>query len=355
MTDILQPQIGGGGDRLRQEFAIHRTDRMRIDAVFWVVPSSEPDRKHVSLRIEQYKKKPTDPNFPNEPDQKINLGEDDIGKLAAAVKAQTLLQNVTPGDDVVVLRGGDSETLRKLTERDITSIKQLVASLDDENIKKLAKIVNPQIVEKLESAVRYVKMEESLQTLGRLVNADTSEPVLQKWFDEHTWIFGKRYIARIPKRTIGLESRADLIYLSVDGFADLVELKKSTLTTPLLLRDASHNNYYPSADFSKALAQAMRYIQVMEDHRLQLVQLAKIPVLRPTVTIIMGRSHNWNEAMRDSLRILNSSLVNIKILTYDHLLEMGQSILNLYSPEGMETGDTSPDNESPPEPEDIPF
>src|SRR5947207_2978854 len=129
MTAILQPRMGGGGNLLRQEFEIHKTDRMRIAAVFWITPSSDPNRKHFNLRIEQYKKNPTDPRFPDEPAQKINFDEMDIGKLVAALKAQTLLQNASPDDDVVILSGGDSETLRKLTERDISSIKQLVASL----------------------------------------------------------------------------------------------------------------------------------------------------------------------------------------------------------------------------------
>jgi hypothetical protein len=77
----------------------------------------------------------------------------------------------------------------------------------------------------------------------------------------------------------------------------------------------------------------MRYLQVIEDHRLQLVQLIKIPVLRPTITIIIGRSNDWTDQMKEQLRILNSTLLNIKVLTYDHLLAMGDNILELYSPE----------------------
>ena len=59
----------------------------------------------------------------------------------------------------------------------------------------------------------------------------------------------------------------------------------------------------------------MHYLQVIEDHRLQLVELVKIPVLRPTITIIIGRSNDWEEPMRKQLRILNSTLLNIKVLT----------------------------------------
>jgi hypothetical protein len=175
-------------------------------------------------------------------------------------------------------------------------------------------------------------MEKSLNWLCAKIEEDVDEAVFQKWFEENTWIFGKNYVHRVPKRTVGLESRADLIYISVDGFADLVELKKSILPRSILLPDASHKTFYPSAELSRALAQAMHYLQVIEDHRLQLVELVKIPVLRPTITIVIGRSNDWDEPMRKQLRILNSTLLNVKVLMYDHLLAMGNNILQLYAP-----------------------
>ena len=322
--------MGGGSGKLREEFDIHVTDRMKIVAV-WIAPSSDPDRKHVNLRIEQYKKNPTDRFFPEEPVQKINLHDEDISNLIASARAQAILQDADISDRVVVLKGEDAGEVLKLTKRDITLITQLVGSLTDENIQALAQRVNPEIVEKIDSAVKYIRMEESLNSLRTKIDEDVDESVFQEWFDENTWIFGKNYVDRVPKRSIGLQSRADLIYISVDGFADLVELKKSVLSRPILLSDSSHNTFYPSQELSRALAQAMRYLQVIEDHRLQLVQLVKIPVLRPTITIIIGRSNDWDNPMKEQLRILNSTLLNIKILTYDHLLAMGENILQLYA------------------------
>ena len=72
--DVLKPTIGGGGGKLREEFVLHATNRMKIVAVYWVTPSSEPTRKHVNLRIEQYKKNPTDPRFPDDPAALRELG-----------------------------------------------------------------------------------------------------------------------------------------------------------------------------------------------------------------------------------------------------------------------------------------
>jgi Shedu protein SduA, C-terminal len=331
--DVLKPKIGGGGGKLREEFEIHVTDWMKIVAVYWVTDSSDPDRKHVNLRIEQYKKKkPSDPGFPQEPTQKINLQDDDIANLISSARAQSILKDSDVSDRVIVMKGHAAGEVLKLTNRDIASITQLVGLLSDENIQALAKHVNPEVVEKIDSAVKYIRMGKSLNWLRAKIEEDVDEAVFQKWFDENTWIFGKNYVDRVEKRTIGLQSRADLIYISVDGFADLVELKKSVLNRPMLLPDASHKTFYPSQELSRALAQAMHYLQVIEDHRLQLVELVKIPVLRPTITIVIGRSHDWDDGMKEQLRILNSTLLNIKVLTYDHLLAMGDNIVQLYEP-----------------------
>lgn len=331
--DVLKPTLGGGGGKLREEFELHATDRMKIVAVYWITPSSEPDRKHVNLRIEQYKKNPTDLEFPSEPVQKINLQDDDIGNLITSAKAQSILKDSGVSDRVIVMKGETAGEVLSLTKRDVGSIRHLVDSLTDENIQILARRVNPEIVAKIDSAIKYIAMEKSLNWLSAKIEEDVDEAAFQKWFEENTWIFGKNYVHRVPKRTVGLESRADLIYISVDGFADLVELKKSVLAKPILLPDASHKTFYPSAELSRALAQAMHYLQVIEDHRLQFVELVKIPVLRPTITAVIGRSNDWDEPMRKQLRILNSTLLNIKVLTYDHLLAMGNNILQLYAPE----------------------
>jgi hypothetical protein len=331
--DVLKPILGGGGGKLREEFVIHATDRMKILAVYWITASSERDRKHVNLRIEQYKKNPTDLAFPDEPVQKINLQDDDIGNLISSANAQSVLKDSDVSDRVVVLKGKAAGEILRLSKRDVATIRQLVDSLTDPDIQVLAERVNPEVVAKIDSAIKYIAMEKSLSWLSAKIEEDVDEAVFQKWFEDNTWVFGKNYVDRVAKRTIGLESRADLIYISVDGFADLVELKRSVLTRPILLPDPSHKTFYPSGELSRALAQAMHYLQVIEDNRLQLEKLVRIPVLRPTITIIVGRSHDWDDPMKEQLRILNSTLLNIKILTYDHLLAMGNNILQLYAPE----------------------
>ena len=183
--EILKPKLGGGGGLLREEFELHLTDRMRIAAVYWIAPSSDADRKHINLRIEQYKKKPTDLAFPSEPFQKINLQDDDVAKLIASARAQSILQDADVTDRVVVLRGDEAGRVANLTTRDVGSITRLVDSLSDANIEVLARTVNAEVVSKIDAAVRHLAMEKSLAQLNATVAGDADESVFQRWFEQN--------------------------------------------------------------------------------------------------------------------------------------------------------------------------
>src|SRR5437660_1207947 len=179
--DLLKPKIGGGSGMLREEFVLHLSDRMKIVARYWVAPSSDPSRKHINLRIEQYKKKPNDRQFPEEPIQKINLEDDDIGNLISSANAQSVLKDARISDEAVVLKGRAAGELLSLSARDLPAIKRLVESLTDENIRALALRVNPEIVEKIDSAVKCIRMEKSLNWLRERIEEDVDESVFQKW------------------------------------------------------------------------------------------------------------------------------------------------------------------------------
>ena len=47
----------------------------------------------------------------------------------------------------------------------------------------------------------------------------------------------------------------------------------------------------------------------------------------PRVKIIIGRNSNFKDEEKDSLRMLNSNLNSIQIITYDDLFQFGKLIL----------------------------
>ena len=150
----------------------------------------------------------------------------------------------------------------------------------------------------------------------------------QKWLKLNTWVFGTEYIKTFDTRKIGIHSEADFIVESLDGFTDLIELKKSSVV--LFEKDVSRNCYYPSKDLAQVIGQAIHYIKVMEDHRAILKEGDDLDILKPRVKVVIGRSSNLNYEERKALRLLNSTLHGIEIITYDEILARAKKIVSIY-------------------------
>lgn len=162
----------------------------------------------------------------------------------------------------------------------------------------------------------------SIKKEPRLKNyiAKGPEAIFQKWIERNLqWIFGVEYkIHKINFRRIALQSEADVVLESMDGFIDLIELKLPSHT--ILNKDKSHNSYYPAAALSKAIGQCGHYLKKMDDCKLQLQNEHKVKVLRPRIKIIIGRTNDYNDEQYEALRMLNCNLNNIQIISYDYLL-----------------------------------
>ena len=112
---------------------------------------------------------------------------------------------------------------------------------------------------------------------------------------------------------------------------DLIELKRPKCS--ILNEDKSHTSYYPAADLAKALGQCSHYLKKMDNYKLQLQDEYKARVLRPRIKLIIGRTDEYTDDQYEALRMLNSNLNNIQIISYDYLLSCGQYILdNLKKP-----------------------
>lgn len=181
----------------------------------------------------------------------------------------------------------------------------------------------------IEAAAQHARFKKATAELREMMaDPSKSEHDYQRWFEDHPWVFGTEYVRRIPMRTIDLHSQADILLVSVDGFVDVFELKKPS-ETPLLF-DSSHDTYYPSAELSKALAQAMHYLRVINENRLTLMEDWGEQVFRPRAIIVIGRSDSWNEAQKRGWRNLRTSLQNIDLLTFDHVLARAEQLIAQY-------------------------
>lgn len=87
--------------------------------------------------------------------------------------------------------------------------------------------------------------------------------------------------------------------------------------------DASHKNYYPSAELTKAIAQCMNYVVEIES-----LSMNKETFFKPRATIIIGSSQELSADEKRFLRLLNANYHNIRIYTYQQLLIKAKNSLD---------------------------
>lgn len=180
----------------------------------------------------------------------------------------------------------------------------------------------------LEENGNIVEEIKSNQSLKSYI-ASQPEKIFQNWIEKNIkWIFGVEYIKKHDVRKIALYSEGDLLMESMDGFLDLIELKRPQFE--IFKHDDSHNSYYPSVHLSKVIGQCLYYIEKMDDIKLLLQNEHKVKIIRPRIKIIIGRTKDFSPEEFNALRMLNCSLNHIEIISYDYLLKCGDKMIANY-------------------------
>lgn len=248
-------------------------------------------------------------------------------KLVNALKAQKDLYQ-RENSKVVILDSQEANLFKQVGEGNIPFVLKILSSFQSKEAKDILLQLNESDLHNLYAAVKQIKNKQAVDTLKSLIIKRVDEKHFQKWVESNTWVFGTEYIRKIDTRRIGIHSEADFIVESLDGFTDLVELKKPDV--PLFNKDESRKCYYPSAELSKVIGQAIHYIKIMEDHRGILKEDDDLDVLKPRVKVVIGRSNNLNTEEKKALRLLNASLHGIEIITYDEIIYRANKIISVY-------------------------
>jgi hypothetical protein len=239
--------------------------------------------------------------------------------------------------------GNDFDTLKSIIqfinknsdEKDIVEI--LLESLEELSLEDLPAAFKyrkyKQEIDNLELLLKLEKEGNILSDIKKIPHlknymAGQPEAIFQEWIERNIqWIFGVEYKShKTDLRKIALFSTADVVMESMDGFIDLIELKRPSHI--ILIEDKSHNSYYPAVELSKALGQCGHYLNKMDEYKMQLQHEHKVKLLRPRIKIIIGRTNDYIDKQYEALRMLNCNLNNIQIISYDYLLNCGQHILS---------------------------
>lgn len=147
------------------------------------------------------------------------------------------------------------------------------------------------------------------------------EEVWQKFFEANPWILGSDFVEVLSERVIDEESKTDIPVKDYDGFVNIIELKLPGANFWTL-------DNMPTAELTRALMQCARYITELERRMNDKKKIDALgaDILKPRITLIYGRSNNWEKQQKDQFKILNSSFHDIAILSYDHVFERAKKI-----------------------------
>lgn len=303
---------------------LHETSRQKIEAQVVSVPDGKNGGvHHFDLVITKYIKNPTQ-SWEEAEVSKVRFTSDDTQSL------QKLLNFLKVQKDIAQYNKASLQISDKsLSKEDREFVQNVLTYFDTPEKKALLVQAKSEDVNNLYASVKHAKNVKASKELDQLL-ADTSKELkLQEWIQNNTWVFGVEYINFFETSKIGIHSDSDFIVESLDGYADLIELKKSEFK--LFNYDGSHKNYYPTAELSQAIGQSIEYLKVMEDHRHILKDQDNILVLKPRIKIVIGRSSQMNDKQKEALRLLNDSLHNIEVMTYDEIKARADKLNQHYS------------------------
>ncbi len=198
-----------------------------------------------------------------------------------------------------------------------------LSSLIKENPKSISKLITVAIENDLDMSdinklIEISDRKKALKEFWENYKNDVNESIWQNWFEKNNWVLGTDFVRISDDRRIDVKNISDFIAENLDGFIDVIEIKKAGKSKKFFEAHEDHENLIPSLNLTKAITQLLNYISTLEKKANDIDTTNRLGrILKPRGILIYGNSQNWTEKEYQAYRLLNSSLTNITIYTYD--------------------------------------
>ena len=318
-------------------FILSETSRTKLTAIPFFIQHS--DHSELALKIQTTRKASPPDNWFEIEEKTISLSSDATRILASELPKLAMVAKEESSGDYIVIKASDgTANLDELDPGEVTDALLTVLGQDSIVSHLQGRNLSSKLVEAIKYSVRLEEMKIAMAELREYLNSGNNlESTYQGWCERHPWAFGNQFIVNDEIRNITIQDSVDILMPRIiAGFRDIVELKRPD--KEVLNYDETHKDYYFSAEVSKAIGQCHRYLDVFSQAAANgLLGHEQIVAYHPEATIVIGRSFGWDSAKIKALHGLNSRLSGIGIITYDHLLAQGESLVDYLS--GYETVD----------------
>lgn len=297
-------------------------------AVFFRNSHQTTGEKIVSLKIARYRK--VNGTFYEKQDKSITLSCGEIDKLIEYIQEYYAPLNTGMSEFISVDKDA-AELFAKVRDLGIP---------DAEVVKKLHE--SGILTENLSVAITAAERNRAVSEFEQAISSGYPESYWQDWFSRNKWVLGSEYLNILPERDIDVTDIADYLMRAIDGFLDVVEIKRPDL--PFWTRPDSHGNLCPSAQLTAAITQCLNYLYKIELQSNSVEFMERVEdtkTVKPQCMLVYGRSVDWDDNELKSLRILNAAYHQLHIITYDQLLMRAKLLLGIENETADEEEDFS--------------
>ncbi|MCX4748003.1 DUF4263 domain-containing protein [Kitasatospora sp. NBC_01287] len=157
-----------------------------------------------------------------------------------------------------------------------------------------------------------------------------SELDLQRALDGQHWIFGGRFVGQAAQRRLVPGDEIDIPLVRGDGALQIVELKRAMGLDHSLVKK-HRNAWVPTAQVHDAVGQAVNYLVGLDENRQRVRDELGIETRRASALVLIGhpalQPQVPEEEINEALRIFNTHLNRVEVLTYKELIEHAERSL----------------------------
>lgn len=192
------------------------------------------------------------------------------------------------------------------------------------------------------AAIRVAHRTHALNRLVTLIEADALEQQFQELLSQNWWMLGGHYVELIPRRHWTPEETIDIMLRAATNCLEIVELKRASAQ----LFKFDHGHWIMSSVVNDAMNQAAHYLTEIEKNQSYLLDRYKVDLYRLRAKVLIGtirEDEDDIELKRLALRMYNSHLHGIEIITYDQLVATVENVISSNAGESGQEGDVSSD------------
>lgn len=302
-----------GGQEYVEPRILSSGKRSSCKAVFFRNSHKSSDEPIISLKIARL-----DKNDKAKDEKTITLRPEELDGLIEYIQEYYTPLNIGMTEFIEA-----SEDAAKL----FMKVRELGIS-DEEVVSKLHE--SGVLTYNLSVAITAAERNNAIAEFETAIETEPSESFWQDWFSRNKWVLGSEYLNILPDRDIDTRDIADYLMRSIDGFLDVVEIKRPNLV--FWAGPDSHGNYYPSSQLTMAISQCLNYLYRIELQSNSIEFAERVDgtkTVKPQCMLVIGRSDDWGEDKLKALRILNAAHHQLHIITYDQLLLRAKQLLGI--------------------------